>query len=122
MDRGGKRRSYAGVLRVSFYCPFVALGLLLRAHSRFCRLWFLAFIAASYSSFRSVRLFVLEWLLIILSIRGPFRLHLLIGVRVRFRPLRRLRHRDRLHFALLTFSPRHGSLASCLIIWTSVPY
>src|SRR6218665_1062210 len=54
LDRGGKRRSYAGVLRVSFYCPFVALGLLLRAHSRFCRLWFLAFIAASYSSFRSV--------------------------------------------------------------------
>src|SRR6218665_3205852 len=122
LDRGGKRRSYAGVLRVSFYCPFVALGLLLRAHSRFCRLWFLAFIAASYSSFRSVRIFVLEWLLIILSIRGPFRLHLLIGVRIRVTLRRRLRCQDHLPFALLTHSLRHGSLACRLIVWTSVPY
>jgi len=122
LDRGGKRRSYAGVLRVSFYCPFVALGLLLRAHSRFCRLWFLAFIAASYSSFRSVRIFVLEWLLIILSIRGPFRLHLLIGVRIRVTLRRRLRCQDRLPFALLIHSLRHGSLACRLIVWTSVPY
>src|SRR6218665_1109017 len=122
MDRGGKcvlTRGYYGSL---FNCPFVALGLLSRAHSRFCRLWFLAFIAASFSSFRSVRIFVLEWLPIIPSIRGHFRLHFLIGVRIRVTLRRRLRRQDRLPFALLTNCLRHGSLACRLIVWTSVPY
>src|SRR6218665_1526721 len=46
----------------------------------------------------------------------------MIGVRVRFRPLRHLRHRDRLHFALLTCSPRHGSLALLQNARTSALY
>src|SRR6218665_123605 len=46
----------------------------------------------------------------------------MIGVRVRFRPLRHLRNRDRLHFALLTCSPRHGSLALLQTAQTSALY
>src|SRR6218665_3720388 len=108
-----------GLFLLPIRCVRVALT---RTQPFFWRLWFSAFIPVSYSSFRSVSIFVLAWLLIILSIRWRCRLHFLIGVGIRINSPRRLRRQHRLPFAPLTSSLRHRSRASRLIVRTSVPY